>query len=466
VFRRDGVALSGRIFLDETVDASPEQLCARSGRTLRPRPAAAAPVEEPSRPTRRGAAGASAPGCGRCAAARKELDEAPTLHDQPGGAGSWSVSSTPTSAPARGNTAPAMTAEAGRCSPQRRTMPPPTPRPCAEPADRADWRCPARAATYRPRGIGELASVRYRGGSDDIDLDQTIEQLVEHPLPDEDDIIVQRADPYPRSVVAARRRIGLDAAVSGYAPGGDGWPLASELARDDLAVSPSGRRGCPRPPGPFSRDARLPTQCCGSAKDSRTSPSAGGCRPGAVARAGRDAGSCCCPTACTTPAPTPVRSRRGCAAGRSARPSGEHDAGLARDLAGSPRPACSGRRTTATSPSPEFRLRIRRYAMSVVVVATITPLPGHTSRRVTCCAPPSPPSTPRTVASCTRSTKRPTASSLVELGAAPTPGRTARERPSPKLHQALDGWLAGPAEWSCSTSVRPGDPAKGWVGHG
>jgi len=49
---------------------------------------------------------------------------------------------------------------------------------------------PRRDVTAR-RGLGELASLRYRGGSDDIDLDRTVAQLVEHPLPDEDDIIVR-----------------------------------------------------------------------------------------------------------------------------------------------------------------------------------------------------------------------------------------------------------------------------------
>src|SRR5690348_16286210 len=49
---------------------------------------------------------------------------------------------------------------------------------------------PRRDVTAR-RGLGELASLRYPGGSDDIDLDRTVAQLVEHPLPDEDDIIVR-----------------------------------------------------------------------------------------------------------------------------------------------------------------------------------------------------------------------------------------------------------------------------------
>src|ERR1700722_14037318 len=41
------------------------------------------------------------------------------------------------------------------------------------------------------RGSGKLVSVPYRGGSDDIDLDATLDRLVEHPVPDDDDIIVR-----------------------------------------------------------------------------------------------------------------------------------------------------------------------------------------------------------------------------------------------------------------------------------
>jgi Mg-chelatase subunit ChlD len=94
---------------------------------------------------------------------------------------------------------------------------------------------PRRDVTAR-RGVGELASVRYRGGSDDIDLDRTVEQLVEHPVPDEDDIIV-------RERVRTRRGVVLLADVSGSMRGervrtvaATVGALAAELARDDLAV--------------------------------------------------------------------------------------------------------------------------------------------------------------------------------------------------------------------------------------
>lgn len=101
----------------------------------------------------------------------------------------------------------------------------------------------ARLAVARPRrdlssrrGTGELASLRYRGGSDDIDLDATLEMLVEHPFPDDDDIIV-------RERVRTRRSVVLLVDVSGSMRGervrtaaATVGALAAELARDDLAV--------------------------------------------------------------------------------------------------------------------------------------------------------------------------------------------------------------------------------------
>jgi Mg-chelatase subunit ChlD len=94
---------------------------------------------------------------------------------------------------------------------------------------------PRRDVTAR-RGIGELASLRYRGGSDDIDLDATLEQLVEHPVPEEEDIIV-------RERVRTRRSVVLLVDVSGSMRGervrtaaATVGALAAELERDDLAV--------------------------------------------------------------------------------------------------------------------------------------------------------------------------------------------------------------------------------------
>ena len=86
------------------------------------------------------------------------------------------------------------------------------------------------------RGIGELVSVRYSGGSDEIDLDSTLENLVEHPVPEDDDIVV-------RDRVRTRRSVVLAVDVSGSMRGerirtaaATVGALAAELGRDDLAV--------------------------------------------------------------------------------------------------------------------------------------------------------------------------------------------------------------------------------------
>jgi Mg-chelatase subunit ChlD len=102
-------------------------------------------------------------------------------------------------------------------------------------AARLAIRRPRRDLTAR-RGLGELASVRYRGGSDDIDLDATLDNLVEHPVPEDDDIVVRERIRTRRSVVLAvdisgsmrGERVRTAAATVGA--------LAAELERDDLAV--------------------------------------------------------------------------------------------------------------------------------------------------------------------------------------------------------------------------------------
>jgi Mg-chelatase subunit ChlD len=95
-----------------------------------------------------------------------------------------------------------------------------------------------RTARYlkRPGGRGEIASVPYRGGSDDIDLDRTLEQLTEHPVPEDEDIVVRERVTTTRSVVLLvdlsgsmrGERVRTAAAAVGA--------LAAELARDNLAV--------------------------------------------------------------------------------------------------------------------------------------------------------------------------------------------------------------------------------------
>jgi Mg-chelatase subunit ChlD len=101
----------------------------------------------------------------------------------------------------------------------------------------------ARLAVPRPRrdltgarGAGELTSVPYKGGSDDIDLDRTLEQLAEHPFPEDEDIVV-------RERVRTRRSVILLVDVSGSMRGervrtaaAAVGALGAELARDDLAV--------------------------------------------------------------------------------------------------------------------------------------------------------------------------------------------------------------------------------------
>lgn len=94
---------------------------------------------------------------------------------------------------------------------------------------------PRRDATSR-RGLGDLGSMPYRGGSDEIDLDRTIEVLAERPVPEDEDIVVRDRIRTKRSVVLAvdvsgsmkGERIATAAATVGA--------LAGELEHDDLAV--------------------------------------------------------------------------------------------------------------------------------------------------------------------------------------------------------------------------------------
>ncbi len=94
---------------------------------------------------------------------------------------------------------------------------------------------PRRAGAAR-RGAGEVRSVPYGGGSDDIDLDQTLEKMLDHPIPSDRDIIVRERIRMKRAVVLAvdlsgsmkGERIKTAAAAVGA--------LAGRLTRDDLAV--------------------------------------------------------------------------------------------------------------------------------------------------------------------------------------------------------------------------------------
>jgi Mg-chelatase subunit ChlD len=172
------------------------------------------------------------------------LDEEPTLHDASAGNGSGapltggSKRPNPKTPPRTGSGAPGMTEEQGvllGAVPDEVEPDPETLRRARQIASRLAVPRPRRDLTAR-RGVGELASVRYRGGSDDIDLDRTLEQLVEHPMPEDDDIIV-------RERIRTRRSVVLLVDVSGSMRGervrtaaATVGALASELVRDDLAV--------------------------------------------------------------------------------------------------------------------------------------------------------------------------------------------------------------------------------------
>jgi Mg-chelatase subunit ChlD len=92
-----------------------------------------------------------------------------------------------------------------------------------------------RRATVRRRGAGDLASLRYRGGSDEIDLDRTLEGLT-RTRPAEDDVVV-------RERVRTRRCVLLVVDVSGSMRGerirtaaATVGALAGELRGDRLGV--------------------------------------------------------------------------------------------------------------------------------------------------------------------------------------------------------------------------------------
>ncbi|MGH3299212.1 MAG: vWA domain-containing protein [Trebonia sp.] len=86
------------------------------------------------------------------------------------------------------------------------------------------------------RGRGEVASVPYRGGSDDIDLDRTLEQLTEHPVPEDEDIVVRERVTTTRSVVLLVDLSGSMRGERARTAAAAVGALAAELARDNLGV--------------------------------------------------------------------------------------------------------------------------------------------------------------------------------------------------------------------------------------
>jgi Mg-chelatase subunit ChlD len=86
------------------------------------------------------------------------------------------------------------------------------------------------------RGVGELASLSWSGGSDELDLERTLEAIAGNPLPEDEDLVV-------RERVRQRRSVVLVVDVSGSMKGerirtaaATVGALAGELARDRLAV--------------------------------------------------------------------------------------------------------------------------------------------------------------------------------------------------------------------------------------
>lgn len=88
----------------------------------------------------------------------------------------------------------------------------------------------------RSHGSADLVSLPYRGDSDELDLDRTIESLAENPFPEDEDIVVREWTRTKRSVVLCvdvsgsmkGERVRTAAATVGA--------LSSELQRDSLGV--------------------------------------------------------------------------------------------------------------------------------------------------------------------------------------------------------------------------------------
>jgi Mg-chelatase subunit ChlD len=138
----------------------------------------------------------------------------------------------------RGGSGPAVTEEQGTLVGATEAAVAPDPetlRRAREIAGRLAVPRPRTDRTAR-RGAGDIASVPYRGGSDDIDLDRTLEQLTEHPVPQDEDIIVRERVTTTRSVVLLVDLSGSMRGERARTAAAAVGALAAELARDNLAV--------------------------------------------------------------------------------------------------------------------------------------------------------------------------------------------------------------------------------------
>lgn len=90
--------------------------------------------------------------------------------------------------------------------------------------------------TSSQRGSGKLASLPYRGGSDDIDLDKTIEVLAERPRPEDQDIIVHDRVQTRRSIVLAVDVSGSMRGERIFTAAAAVGALAGQLQKDSLSV--------------------------------------------------------------------------------------------------------------------------------------------------------------------------------------------------------------------------------------
>jgi Mg-chelatase subunit ChlD len=172
----------------------------------------------------------------------KRLDEPPTVFDASGsGAGMVLRAARGRARPqgaARGTTTPGETDETGELlavPDERGGIDAGAHALARQIASRLSVRRARRDVTTR-RGIGELVSTPYRGASDEIDLDKTIEVLAEHPVPEDEDIVVRDRMRTTRSVVLLvdvsgsmrGERITTAAATVGA--------VSSELSHDALSV--------------------------------------------------------------------------------------------------------------------------------------------------------------------------------------------------------------------------------------